>query len=53
MIGGNWILIADRLRTGAFSSFNIEKGIREYLEAIWGFSLLGIGFSLLTVGILF
>jgi hypothetical protein len=51
-IGGGWILVAERIRSGPYLTADIHGNAKAYLESIWGFSLLGTGFALQIIAIL-
>lgn len=51
-IGGGWILVAERIRSGPYLTADIQGNARAYLESIWGFSLLGTGFLLQIIATL-
>lgn len=51
-IGGGWILVVERVRSGPYLTADIQGNAQSYLESIWGFILLGTGFSTQIIAIL-
>lgn len=50
-IGGGWILIAERIRSGPYLTADIQGNAKGFLESIWGFSLLGTGFLIQIISL--